>query len=127
MIPNAELDIDATVAATKAAAAAAAGAASQTCAAANAAFGANPASAAFASAAAGAANTAASCTASAADVAAAARKSGLEGFHPGVSCDRSGMCPIVGNRYHLNGHDYDLSSEALCFQYQAAPLNCSVQ
>ena len=27
----------------------------------------------------------------------------------------------------LNGHDYDLSSEALCFQYQAAPLNCSVQ
>jgi len=25
-----------------------------------------------------------------------------------VTCDRSGMCPIVGTRYHLNGHDYDL-------------------
>merc|ERR1719502_721686 len=110
MIPNAELDIDATVAATKAAAAAAA-AAAQSCAAANAAFGANAATNAFASAAAGAANTAASYTASAADVAAAALKSGLEGFHPGVTCDRTGMCPIVGNRYHLNGHDYDLCEE----------------
>jgi len=30
------------------------------------------------------------------------------GVHPGVECDRSGMCPIVGTRYHLNGHDYDL-------------------
>merc|ERR1719498_1369987 len=30
------------------------------------------------------------------------------GIHPGVRCDRSGMCPIVGMRYHLNGHDYDL-------------------
>merc|ERR1719408_1244039 len=30
------------------------------------------------------------------------------GFHPGVECDRSGMCPIVGVRYNLKGHDYDL-------------------
>jgi len=30
------------------------------------------------------------------------------GFHPGVECDRSGMCPIIGVRYNLKGHDYDL-------------------
>merc|ERR1719235_2728222 len=29
-------------------------------------------------------------------------------FHPGVSCDKSGVCPIVGFRYHLRGHNYDL-------------------
>jgi len=28
--------------------------------------------------------------------------------HPGVECDRSGMCPIVGTRFHLRGHNYDL-------------------
>merc|ERR1740138_399766 len=33
---------------------------------------------------------------------------GSEAFHPGVSCDKSGMCPIVGPRYNLKGHDYDL-------------------
>ena len=26
----------------------------------------------------------------------------------GVTCDRSGMRPIVGTRYHLPGQDYDL-------------------
>jgi len=31
-----------------------------------------------------------------------------DGVHPGVQCDRSGMCPIVGMRYHLRGHNYDL-------------------
>jgi len=30
------------------------------------------------------------------------------GVHEGVTCDKSGMCPIVGNRYHLVGHNYDL-------------------
>merc|ERR1719502_1626120 len=30
------------------------------------------------------------------------------GVHDGVTCDKSGMCPIVGNRYHLVGHNYDL-------------------
>merc|ERR1719274_258366 len=30
------------------------------------------------------------------------------GVHPGVECDRSGMSPIVGMRYHLRGHNYDL-------------------
>jgi hypothetical protein len=30
------------------------------------------------------------------------------GVHVGVTCDVSGMCPIVGNRYHLVGHNYDL-------------------
>lgn len=38
--------------------------------------------------------------------------SGLEsedkGFHQGVVCDRSGMCPIVGNRYTVPGKNYDL-------------------
>jgi len=28
--------------------------------------------------------------------------------HPGVECDRSGTCPIVGTRYNLRGHNYDL-------------------
>ena len=28
--------------------------------------------------------------------------------HHGVFCDRSGMRPIVGMRYHLPGQDYDL-------------------
>jgi len=28
--------------------------------------------------------------------------------HPGVACDKTGMCPIVGNRYNLTGHNYDL-------------------
>mmetsp|Transcript_73196 Transcript_73196/g.122228 ORF Transcript_73196/g.122228 Transcript_73196/m.122228 type:complete len:620 (-) Transcript_73196:486-2345(-) len=32
----------------------------------------------------------------------------LEGFHPGVTCDKTGMCPIVGLRYNLKGQDYDL-------------------
>jgi len=31
-----------------------------------------------------------------------------EGVHEGVTCDKSGMSPIVGHRYHLIGHDYDL-------------------
>merc|ERR1719482_2247984 len=30
------------------------------------------------------------------------------GVHDGVTCDKSGVCPIVGNRYHLVGHNYDL-------------------
>ena len=30
------------------------------------------------------------------------------GVHEGVTCDKSGMSPIVGDRYHLHGHDYDL-------------------
>ena len=30
------------------------------------------------------------------------------GEHVGMTCDRSGVCPIVGNRYHLKGDDYDL-------------------
>merc|ERR1719198_1749661 len=30
------------------------------------------------------------------------------GLHPGVECDRSGMCPIIGMRYNLKGHNYDL-------------------
>ena len=39
---------------------------------------------------------------------AAAPPSDATGFHPGVTCDKSGMSPIVGIRYHLSGHDYDL-------------------
>merc|ERR1719160_2435699 len=29
-------------------------------------------------------------------------------IHPGVTCDKTGMCPLVGVRYHLRGHNYDL-------------------
>jgi len=29
-------------------------------------------------------------------------------IHPGVECDRSGQCPIVGVRHHLRGHNYDI-------------------
>merc|ERR1719502_794087 len=34
--------------------------------------------------------------------------SAVAGIHPGVECDRSGQNPIVGMRYHLRGHNYDL-------------------
>merc|ERR1719421_354761 len=30
------------------------------------------------------------------------------GAHPGVTCDKTGMCPIIGNRWNLRGHNYDL-------------------
>jgi len=30
------------------------------------------------------------------------------GVHPGVTCDKSGMSPIVGFRYHLPGHNWDV-------------------
>ena len=30
------------------------------------------------------------------------------GEHVGMTCDRSGVCPIVGNLYNLTGADYDL-------------------
>jgi len=89
MIPRAELDVEATLNATAAAAA---------------------------SAAAHAAATAASAasTATAADGApthsafSAPLDPKLEGFHPGVTCDRTNMSPIIGVRYNLVGHDYDL-------------------
>merc|ERR1719333_1885290 len=62
-----------------------------------------------ASAAANAAANASDAAAGAA-AAAAARASDpeREGYHPNVTCDRSGMSPIVGLRYNLIGHDYDL-------------------
>ena len=31
-----------------------------------------------------------------------------QGSHPGVSCDKSGQCPIVGWRFKLTGQNYDL-------------------
>ena len=31
-----------------------------------------------------------------------------QGSHPGVTCDKSGQCPIVGWRFNLTGQDYDL-------------------
>jgi len=39
---------------------------------------------------------------------AATKEAATVGLHPGVSCDRSGMCPIVGMRFKLRGHNYDL-------------------
>ena len=48
--------------------------------------------------------------------------------HPGVTCDRSGMNPIVGIRFHLRGHNYNLCqaeydklSAAEKGQYEAIP------
>jgi hypothetical protein len=32
----------------------------------------------------------------------------IEGFHPGVQCDRSGVMPIVGTRFRHKGRNYDL-------------------
>ena len=32
-------------------------------------------------------------------------------MHPGICCDRSGQCPIIGPRFHLEGEDYDLCQE----------------
>ena len=32
-------------------------------------------------------------------------------MHPGIVCDRSGQCPIIGPRFHLEGEDYDLCQE----------------
>ena len=38
-------------------------------------------------------------------------RSTCPGVHPGVACDRSGQCPIIGYRYALKGKDYDLCEE----------------
>jgi len=46
----------------------------------------------------------------------------IPGAHAGVTCDKSGMSPIVGNRYHLVGHNYDLCEAEfmkLCAKEQA--------
>lgn len=37
-------------------------------------------------------------------------KAGLA-VHKGISCDRSGQCPIIGPRFNLEGADYDLCQE----------------
>ena len=34
------------------------------------------------------------------------------GVHPGIACDQTGMCPIIGYRYTLRDKDYDLCQEA---------------
>jgi hypothetical protein len=53
-----------------------------------------------------------------------------QGFHPGISCDRSGMYPIVGMRFHLRGSEpsydlcqaeYDKLDVAEKGQYEAIP------
>jgi len=85
LIPHAELDVAATLAA-------------------NAAANAPAAAAAAAAAATAAAQAAANGTAAAAQ----AMANNPQGIHPGVTCDRSGQNPIIGMRYHLVGHNYDL-------------------
>jgi len=35
-------------------------------------------------------------------------KAPKKAVHPGVVCDKSGMAPIVGPRYHVPGNNYDL-------------------
>jgi len=62
-----------------------------------------------------------------------ARGYGDPGVHPGVTCDKTGQCPIVGPRYNLKGHNYDLC-EAEFLKLDAAeqakfvkidpPFNC---
>ena len=32
----------------------------------------------------------------------------MEGFHPGIACDKTGQAPIVGTCYHLKGRTWDL-------------------
>jgi len=32
----------------------------------------------------------------------------MEGYHPEVECDKTGQCPIVGTRFRLKGHNWDL-------------------
>merc|ERR1719502_1962872 len=59
-------------------------------------------------AAAAAAGAAAQARAQAAAAQAATTGPAMEGFHPGVECDKSGMNPIIGTRFHLRGHNYDL-------------------
>merc|ERR1719378_530851 len=53
-------------------------------------------------------NASAASEANANGAAAAGGGNAAPGVHPGVECDRSGMCPIVGTRYNLKGHNYDL-------------------
>jgi len=93
LIPHAELDVAATLAANAAANAPAAAAAAATAAAQAVANGTAAAAQAVANGTAAAAQTVAN---------------NPQGIHPGVTCDRSGQSPIVGMRYHLVGHDYDL-------------------
>eukprot|EP00320_Phaeocystis_rex_P019060 CAMPEP_0119055834 /NCGR_PEP_ID=MMETSP1178-20130426/469_1 /TAXON_ID=33656 /ORGANISM="unid sp, Strain CCMP2000" /LENGTH=658 /DNA_ID=CAMNT_0007036479 /DNA_START=67 /DNA_END=2043 /DNA_ORIENTATION=+ len=82
MLPNMEVDLSASAAATAAAAASAAAAADAA------------ASHAHAAGAYGHAHPAAN--------------PDMEGFHPEVECDKTGQCPIIGTRFHLKGHNWDL-------------------
>jgi len=56
--------------------------------------------------------------------------------HPGVTCDKTGMNPIVGNRYHLVGHNYDLceaeflklaADEQAKFEKIPPPFSCHAE
>ena len=100
LLPHAELDLAATLAATHAANAASAASAAA----------ANATNAANANAA-NAANAASTGTANAATMPDVPMPEGFApavGYHQGVRCDRTGQCPIQGNRFHLVGHNYDL-------------------
>ena len=33
------------------------------------------------------------------------------GYHPGVTCDVTGQCPLIGNRYKLRNENYDLCED----------------
>jgi hypothetical protein len=56
-----------------------------------------------------------------------------KGFHPGVTCDKTGQCPIFGWRFNLTGKNYDLceaeynklpDSEKAQYQRMAPPWPC---
>merc|ERR1719274_336213 len=68
----------------------------------------------------------------AATVAANVNSAMTGGCHPGVTCDKTGMHPIVGNRWHLKGHDYDLCeaeyqklAEEEKLKYELIPPPCA--
>jgi hypothetical protein len=118
IVKECELDIAATAAANKAARAASTGYNSSAGAASDgfnattqaAATGLDAATRAVQIAASVASHASDAATAAAAVAAHAAVESDprLEGFHPGVRCDKTDQCPIIGTRYNLIGHNFDL-------------------
>ena len=45
------------------------------------------------------------------DPAAERARAAAGGVHHGITCDGSGVCPIVGRRFKMVGHDFDLCEE----------------
>jgi len=109
ILPHAELDLPATIMANAASHAATfAGAAAEAAAAASAAASASASASAAASASASASASHGEQVTKGGEDDETAAATASDGIHFGVTCDRSGVCPIVGYRYNLVGHNYDL-------------------